>query len=61
MMVFRVLVFLLLVSGLLSFGLYLATGQDIWRRRAIAVIRWTVIAALAFVAVLLLERLALAV
>ena len=58
MMVFRVLVFLLLVAGLLSFGLYLATGKVVWRHRAIAIIRWTVIAALGFVAVLLLERLA---
>ncbi|MBP8272588.1 MAG: hypothetical protein KAX42_12015 [Sphaerotilus sp.] len=60
MMVFRVLLFFLLVSGLLSFGLYLATGQSVWRRRAIAIIRWTVIAGLAFFCVLLLERLALA-
>jgi hypothetical protein len=59
MMVFRVLVFFLLVAGLLSFGLYLATGQVAWRHRAIAIIRWTVIAGLAFFAVLLLERLAL--
>jgi hypothetical protein len=59
MMIFRVLVFLLMVAGLLSFGLYLATGQVAWRRRAIVVIKWTVIAGLAFFAVLLLERLAL--
>jgi hypothetical protein len=59
MMIFRALVFFLMVAGLLCFGLYLATGQVVWRWRAILIIKWTVIAGLAFFAVLLLERLAL--
>jgi hypothetical protein len=58
MMIFRVLVFFLMVAGLVSFGVYLATGQRAWRQRGIAIIRWTVIAGLAFFGVLLLERLA---
>lgn len=59
MMVFRVLVFFLMVAGLVSFGVYLATGQPAWRQRGLAIVRWTVIAGLAFFGVLLLERLVL--
>jgi hypothetical protein len=58
-LVFRTLVFLLMVAGLLSFAVYLATGEARWRRLGLLVVRWTVIAALGFFAVLLLERLAL--
>ena len=53
------LVFLLMVAGLLSFAVYLATGEARWRGLGLLVVRWTVIAALGFFAVLLLERLAL--
>ena len=59
MLVFRTLVFLLMVAGLLSFAVYLATGEARWHRLGLLVVRWTVIAALGFFAVLLLERLAL--
>ncbi len=59
MMIFRLVVGLLLVSGLLCFAVYIGTRQQIWRRRGIVIVKWTVIAALAFFGVLLLERLAL--
>ena len=59
MMIFRLVFGLLLVSGLLSFALYIGTGQVVWRRRGIVIVKWTVIAALGFFAVLILERLAL--
>ena len=59
MLVFRTLVFLRMVAGLLSCAVYLATGEARWRRLGLLVVRWTVIAALGFFAVLLLERLAL--
>jgi hypothetical protein len=58
MPVFRVLVFLLLVAGLLCFAMYVGTGQPKWRALGIRVVKWTVVATLAFFAVLLLERLA---
>lgn len=58
MLVFRLVFGLLLVAGLLCFAAYVATGQPIWRRRGIAIVKWTVIAALGFFAVLVLERLA---
>jgi hypothetical protein len=59
MPVFRALVFLLLVAGLLCFAMYVATGQLKWRQLGIRIVRWTVVAALGFFAVLFLERLAM--
>jgi len=58
MLVFRALVFLLLVAGLLCFAAYVVTGQTRWRALGIRIVKWTVIAALGFFAVLFLERLA---
>jgi hypothetical protein len=58
MPVFRTLVFLLLVAGLLCFAMYIGTGQPKWRQLGIRVVKWTVVATLGFFAVLLLERLA---
>ena len=59
MMIFRLIFGLLLVSGLLSFALYIGTGQVVWRQRGIVIVKWTLIAAFGFFAVLILERLAL--
>jgi hypothetical protein len=59
MLVFRLVFGLLLVGSLLCFAMYLGTGQVVWRRRGIVILKWTLIAALGFFAVLILERLAL--
>ncbi|MBX3607965.1 MAG: hypothetical protein KF788_22010 [Piscinibacter sp.] len=59
MLIFRWIVLLLLVAGLLCFALYIGTGQRRWRALGITIVKWTVIAALGFFAVLLLERMAL--
>jgi len=59
MLIFRGLVLLLLVAGLLCFAMYIGTGQLKWRRLGLRIVTWTVVAALGFFAVLLLERLAL--
>ena len=59
MLVFRLVFGLLLVAGLLCFAMYVGTGQAAWRRRGIVIVKWTVIAALGFFAVLILERIAL--
>jgi len=56
MLIFRLVVGLLLVSGLLCFALYIGTRQPIWRRRGILIVRWTVMAALAGFGVLIFER-----
>ena len=59
MLIFRFVFGLLLVAGLLCFAMYIGTNQVRWRRRGILIVKWTVIAALGFFAVLILERLAL--
>jgi hypothetical protein len=59
MLVFRLVFGLLLVAGLLCFATYVATGQAVWKQRGFVIVKWTVIAALGFFAVLILERLAL--
>ncbi|HEY6133156.1 MAG TPA: hypothetical protein VIW70_04190 [Rubrivivax sp.] len=57
MLIFRLVVGLLLVSSVLCFGVFLATGQVIWRRRCVLILKWTLIALVGFAAVILLERL----
>ena len=59
MALFRLVFGLLLVSGLLCFAMYIGTSQTVWRRRGIVIVKWTVLAACGFFAVLVLERLAL--
>ncbi len=59
MVLFRLVFGLLLVSGLLCFAMYVGTSQVVWRRRGIVIVKWTVLAAMGFFAVLILERLAL--
>ena len=56
---FRLVFGLLLVSGLLCFAMYVGTRDTAWRRRGIVIVKWTLIAACGFFAVLVLERLAL--
>lgn len=58
MVLFRLVFGLLLVAGLLCFALYIGTRQPVWRRRGIVIVKWTVLAACGFFAVLILERLA---
>ncbi len=57
MMLFRLVVGLLLVSGLLCFAAYIATGNVRWRAWGIVIVKWTVVAGLGFFAVLIRERL----
>jgi predicted ABC-type exoprotein transport system permease subunit len=54
----RVVVLLLLLAGLACFALYFVTGQARYRAIGIRLIRWTVVAALVFFGVLIVERLA---
>jgi hypothetical protein len=58
MLILRLVFGLLLAAGLISFAIYVATGNPEWRRRGIVVIKWTVIAGLGAAAVIVLERLA---
>lgn len=59
MLVFRLVFGLLLVSALLCFAMSVGTGQPVWRRRGIILLKWALIAAAGFFGVLVLERLAL--
>jgi hypothetical protein len=57
MLIFRLVFGLLLVAGILCFATYVATGKVVWRQRGVVIVKWTVVAALGFFAVLILERL----
>ncbi|MES3016067.1 MAG: hypothetical protein V4750_20365 [Pseudomonadota bacterium] len=59
MLFFRWVVGLLLVAGLVCFAMYIATGEQRFRRLGILLVKWTVIAGLGFFAVLILERMAM--
>ena len=58
MLIFRWIVMMLLAAGLVSLAMYLGTGQARYQVFAVRIVKWTVIAALGFFAVLILERLA---
>lgn len=59
MLIARLLIGLLLFSAVICFAFSIATGQKRWRRMGIIIIKWTLVAGLAFFGVLILERLAL--
>lgn len=56
MLIFRWLLFALLISSALCFVFYLGTGRVYYRRWGLVVLKWAVIAGLAFFAVLGLSR-----
>lgn len=58
MLILRLVFGLLLAAGLVSFALYIATGNPVWRQRGIVIVKWTVIAGLGAAAVIVLEQLA---
>jgi hypothetical protein len=57
MLIFRWLFLLLLGAGAVSLAMYVGTGQQRFRVIGILIVKWTVVAALGFFAVLILERL----
>lgn len=59
MMIARLVIGLLLFAALICFAMSIATRQPRWRRLGIIIVKWTLIAGLAFFGVLILERLAL--
>jgi hypothetical protein len=58
LLILRLVFGLLLAAGLVSFALYIATGNPVWRQRGIVIVKWTVIAGLGAAAVIVLEQLA---
>ncbi len=59
MMLARLVIGLLLFAAVICFAMSIATRQPRWRRLGIIIVKWTLIAGLAFFGVLILERLAL--
>jgi hypothetical protein len=58
MLLFRWLILLLLLGAVVSFAFYAGTGQAKYRRWGLLTLKWTLIAAGGFFAVLILERIA---
>jgi hypothetical protein len=58
MLLFRWAILLLLLAAAVCFAFYAGTGQDRFKRYGLVTLKWTLIAAFAFFAVLALERLA---
>ena len=57
MLFFRWAILILLLAAGVSFALYAGTGQARFKRFGLAVLKWTVLAAFGFFAVLIAERL----
>ena len=58
MLLFHWTIMLLLLAAGVCFVFYIGTGQARYRRYGLVVLKWTIVAALAFFGVLILERLA---
>jgi hypothetical protein len=58
MLLFRWLILLLLLGAAVAFAFYAGTGQNHFKRFGLLTLKWTLIAAFGFFAVLILERIA---
>ena len=58
MLLFRWAIFLLLIGAGVCFAFYAGTGQQRYRKWGLVTLKWTLIAAFGFFAVLILERIA---
>jgi hypothetical protein len=58
MLLFRWLILLLLLGAVVSFAFYIGTGQSRFKRYGLLTLKWTLMAAFGFFAVLILERIA---
>lgn len=58
MLLFRWVIFFLLLCAGVSFAFYAGTGRPHYKRWGLLVLKWTVLAALGFFLVLILERIA---
>ncbi len=56
MLLFRWAILLLLLTAAICFAFYAGTGQAKFKRYGLVTLKWTLIAAFAFFAVLVLER-----
>ncbi len=58
MLLFRWLILLFLLAAVVSFMFYAGTGQQRFKHYGLVILKWTLIAAFGFFAVLILERIA---
>ncbi len=58
MLFFRWLILLFLLAAVVSFIFYAGTGQARFKRYGLVILKWTLIAAFGFFAVLILQRVA---
>jgi hypothetical protein len=58
MIFLRTLVLLMLGAGVVCFGMYAGTGRARYRDVGLRIVKWTLVAALVFFAVLFVERVA---
>ena len=58
MLLFRWLILLLLLAAVVCFMFYAGTGQILFKNYGLVILKWTMIAAFGFFAVLILERVA---
>ena len=58
MLLFRWAIMLLLLTAAVCFAFYAGTGQPRYKRLGLVILKWTVIAAVFFFAVILIGRLA---
>jgi hypothetical protein len=56
MVAFRFAIFVLLAAAGICFVLFAATGNPIWKRRGGLILKWTMISAFGFFAVLAVQR-----
>ena len=54
----RWIIFLLLLAVIAAFALYIGTGQPRYKHWGLKVLKWTLLAAFGFFAVLILQRIA---
>jgi len=57
MAVFRIAIFLLLFAAGASFALYAITSQVRYKRAGLAILKWTLLSAFVFFAILIADRL----
>ena len=57
MQIFRWLVLLMFLAALVSFIMYIVTGQARYRHQGLLILKWTMLAGFGFFAVLIFERL----
>ncbi len=56
MAVVRIAIFLLLFAAGVSFALFAITSQDRYKRTGLAILKWTLVAAFVFFAVLIADQ-----